>query len=249
MNEKSRKALSVLSDIGVFIIIIFAIAVTVMAFSSRESGVPKLFGYSFLSVQSDSMSGTFEVGDLIVVENCNPETLKEGDVVTYWKYTKEGKFLNTHRIVEKIETRFDIYNETVTTYRTKGDHNEEVDADTLATRDIFGKWTNKKVRHLGTVMDFLSSQKGFMICIVVPLALLFVYQLYKFITTLIESRKDKVLEEIASKTEEEKNRVIAEYLAEQERLRNENQQPQTVPAQTVPEQIKTGQEEDSSPEQ
>lgn len=242
MNDKARKALSVLGDIAIFIIIIFSVAVTVMAFSSRDSGVPKLFGYSFLSVQSDSMSGVFEKGDLIIDMDCNPETLKKGDVVTFWKYSPDNKsrFLNTHRIIEKKETRFEIYNQTVITYVTRGDNNKESDVDELSPDYIVGLWTGKKISNLGMVLDFLSSPKGFLVCIVVPLALLFAFQLYKFIITLIESKKERALEEIASKTEEEKDRVIAEYLAQQQKLQNADSQPQTVPAQEETGQEKTG---------
>lgn len=250
MNEKTKKALNVLGDVFIFIVIIFAIAVTVMAFSSRESGVPKLFSHSFMSVQSDSMSGTFEEGDLIIDEDCNAETLQEGDVVTFWKYTDGGTFLNTHRIVERIETKFEIYDQVVITYRTKGDHNDEADVDTLATRDIVGKWTGKKVSHLGTVMDFLGSQKGFLICVVVPLALLFAFQLYKFIVTLIESRKEKAMEEIAAKTEEEKQRVIAEYLALQKQEEEAAQaSAQATEAAEESAQIKAAEETAGDPEQ
>ncbi|HZJ78244.1 MAG TPA: signal peptidase I, partial [Clostridia bacterium] len=182
MDGKSKKALSVLGDIVVVIIILAAVAVTVMAFSSRESGIPKLFGHSFMSVQSESMSGTFEKGDMIIVEDCNVDTLQKGEVITFWKYSGDTRFLNTHRIIERIETKFDIYDTVVITYRTQGDNNEEADADILATRDIVGRWTEQKVSKLGTILDFLGSKSGFLICVVVPIAIVFLFQLYRFIS-------------------------------------------------------------------
>lgn len=100
------------------------------------------------------------------------------------------------------------------------------------------------VNGIGTVLKFLSSQTGFMVCIIIPLALFFIYQLYKLFSMISENKnkaaveavqaeKKKIEEMLAAAAanntaaggetprdaaldpEAEKQRIIDEYLAKQ----------------------------------
>ena len=51
-----------------------------------------------------------------------------------------------------------------------------------------------------------------MICIIIPLALFFIWQIYKLIMMFMEAKAENI-------DEETKRRAIAEYLAEQEALK------------------------------
>ena len=64
------------------------------------------------------------------------------------------------------------------------------------------------------MMNFLRTKKGFFICIVIPMAVFFLVELYKFIVTLIELKKPELSEE---DEEEIKKRAIEEYLAQQKK--------------------------------
>ena len=55
-----------------------------------------------------------------------------------------------------------------------------------------------------------------MVCIVIPVALFFIYQLYIFIMTLTHRQKEKTLEEVANKEAELKAAAVAEFLAQQQ---------------------------------
>lgn len=56
-----------------------------------------------------------------------------------------------------------------------------------------GKYVGK-VSKLGTFMDFLSSSTGFLLVIVLPLLLFFIYQVYHLIMVGIELKKATALE-------------------------------------------------------
>jgi signal peptidase I len=63
-----KKVRNILADILIVLVVIVSLTMSVLVISSRSTGVPNLLGYSLVSVLSDSMSGTFEEGDLIIIK-------------------------------------------------------------------------------------------------------------------------------------------------------------------------------------
>ena len=63
---------------------------------------------------------------------------------------------------------------------TKGDNNPVSDQHMISDNDIVGKYVGK-LRGMGRVMDFLSGSVGFLLVIVLPLLVFFVYQVYHLI--------------------------------------------------------------------
>jgi signal peptidase len=68
----------------------------------------------------------------------------------------------------------------------------------------------------GAVADFLKSSIGFLLIVVIPMALFFMYELYNLIKILMEQKMKKAAVAVSAETEEEiKRRAIEEYLAQQ----------------------------------
>ena len=103
--------------------IIFILAVILICL---PLSVPRLFGFEIFHVESGSMSPAIPAGSVIYVKHETPETLSEGDVITF---VSEGVYV-THRIVEN---RF-VEGELV----TKGDANEKEDANPIAYANVVG---------------------------------------------------------------------------------------------------------------
>ena len=203
-----KKALSIIVNIIAWIILLFALLVTIIVFSSSRNGdTADVFGYIPLTVESDSMKPTFEKGDLIIIKEVDDlYDLKEDDVITYWTIIDGKRVKNTHRIVSINEF------ESSRSFVMKGDNNEINDEDPVLPADIIGRWNDTKIGGGGKVMDFLRTKKGFFICIVIPMILFFLFELYKFIVTLVEVKKPVLTE---ADEEAIKKRAIEEYLAEQ----------------------------------
>lgn len=222
MNNKAKKVLNVIADIVLIIIIIIAIVITVLTFSSKSGnkGVANLFGYSPFAVKTDSMNPTFNKGDLVIIKTKDFDSLalKEGEIITFYaKDVQTGeKYINSHRIV-KVEDYDDAHNYKL--YTTKGDAYQDNDINKVGSTDVIGVYTGTKIAKLGSVMDFLQTQTGFMICVIVPLALFFIWQIYKLISILIENKEQKALAEIENSkndlSDEEKKRIAEEYLKQQ----------------------------------
>ena len=178
-----KKAASILISTVLWAVILLAALFAFTTLATKDSShVASLAGYTPLSVVSDSMAPTFNAGDLIIIRKCDPETLKEGDIVTFHTIINNEFALNTHRITE-IQDLGGARN-----YVTKGDNNELADIHMIADGDIVGKY----VCHLagfGKVMSFLSSSLGFLLVIVLPLLIFFIYQVYHLITVSIDLKK------------------------------------------------------------
>ena len=203
-----KKALKIIVNVIAWVVLILALLITILVFSSdRNNGIPNLFGFMPMTVESDSMKPTFKKGDLIIVKEIDDvKSLKEKDVITFWTIIDGQKQKNTHRIVEIIDNNGNL------SFVTRGDNNSIDDTIPVQTGDIIGQWTEFKVPGFGKVMDFLRTKTGFFICIIIPMALFFLFELYKFIMTLVEIKKPRLTED---DEEEIKKRAIEEYLASQ----------------------------------
>lgn len=205
-----KKVLKITANVLVWIILILALLITIMVFSSgRNNGISNLLGYIPMTVESDSMKPTFKKNDLIICKEVDDVySLKKGDVITFWTIIDGKKVKNTHRIVEVNEF------ENTRSFVTRGDNNNQDDTMPAYAGDVIGKWTDVKLDGFGKVMNFLKTKTGFFVCIVIPMAVFFLIELYKFVVTLIELKKPQLTDE---DEEEIKKRAIEEYLAAQKK--------------------------------
>lgn len=224
MNSKGKSILGVISDVLLIIIIVIAIIVTVMTFTSKssDSGIGNILGYTPFSIQTDSMAPTFQSGDLIISKEVRDvNELKIGDVITYATVLTDDtgrsvRGYNTHRISD-IEFNKDG---TVAAFVTMGDAVGTEDSVFVLPDEVLAKQVNSgldengnrlpglKIASFGTALNFLQSRTGFMVCIIIPLALFFIWQIYKLIAMFMEAKAEDI-------DEETKRRAIEEYLAEQ----------------------------------
>ncbi|MCR5123409.1 MAG: signal peptidase I [Ruminococcus sp.] len=203
-----KNAVKVIANVLSWVVLILALLITIIVFSSeRNNGVANLFGYIPLTVESDSMLPTFEKGDLIFCREVDDlNSLKEGDVITFWTIIDGKRVKNTHRIIGINQA------ENSRSFVTRGDANPLDDDMPAYAGDVIGKWTEFKLEGFGTAMSFLRTKTGFFVCIIIPMAIFFLFELYKFIVTLIEVKRPAA-EEIDE--EEIKRRAVEEYLAAQ----------------------------------
>ena len=213
-----KKVLGIIINVLAWVILIFALLVTIMVFSSgRNNGVANLLGFIPMTVESDSMKPTFEKDDFIICKEIDDmNTLKKGDVITFWTIIEGQRVKNTHRIVEVKNENGSV------SYITRGDNNSIDDSVPVYAGDVIGEWTGVKVHGFGKAMNFLRTKTGFFICILIPMAIFFLFELYKFIVTLIEVKKPELSED---DEEEIKRRAIEEYLAAQKAENKDSEAP------------------------
>lgn len=214
-----KKILNIIVDILIVSLLAISVLVAALALASKAGGVPSVLGYVPLSVQSDSMIPEFEKGDLIISKAVDDSTaLEKGDVITFKANIEGEDVLNTHRIVDITETDGFVF------YTTKGDNNEIEDAEPVARVSVAAKWDGIKLEGWGEAYDFLTSQFGFFLVILLPLIIFFIYEIIRFVKNLISYNKEKALEEAMQNTEiaaasglseDEMKAAVAQYLAKQ----------------------------------
>ncbi len=170
-----KKAASIVISVVMWIIILVAALFAFTTLATKDDGsVSSLAGFTPLTVQSESMAPTFDQDDLIIIKQCDPSTLEVGDIVTFHAIIDNQYALNTHRIISINEVNG------LNSYTTKGDNNELADQHVIADGDIVGKYVGK-IPYMGKVIGFLSSTWGFLVVIVLPMLLFFIYQVYHLV--------------------------------------------------------------------
>ena len=217
-TSTTKKVLKIVLNVILWIFLVFAAVTMVFAFlsSANDYGVPMFGDKVLLNVQSDSMSPTFNAGDMLigtVLTDEDKANLKENDIITFYVDLNGDnvKELNTHRIVEVGESSGVKY------YVTKGDNNLATDTYRVYDRDILATWKDGdgKIGGLGGFLSFLQSSTGFLIVIVIPLAIFFIYELVSFILLIIRIKNgDK--KKISPEEEAIRERLYAEYLVKQQ---------------------------------
>lgn len=212
-----KKAGTIVISVLLWIVILVAALYAFTTMATRDNqNVANLMGYTPLVVKTNSMSPTFDAGDLIFIKKCDPDTLKEGDIICFHTIIDNEYALNTHRI-EKIDE-----SNGVRSYTTMGDNNNGVaDRHIISNGDIVGKYTGH-LKKAGNVMDFLSSSTGFLLVIVLPMLLFFIYQVYNLIMISIRLKKAVAVEaakEAAQAAEESKAQAAASANSDAEAAR------------------------------
>ena len=184
-----KKTGTIVISVMLWVIILVAALYAFTTMATRDNqNVSNIMGYTPLVVKSDSMSPTFSAGDLIFIKKCDTSTLKEGDIICFHTIINNEYALNTHRI-QKIDTVGDARS-----YTTLGDNNNGItDTHIISDGDIVGKYVGH-LKNAGKVMDFLSSSIGFLVVIVLPMLLFFIYQVYNLIMISIRLKKAVAVE-------------------------------------------------------
>ena len=227
--KKTQKILKIILNVFIWIFVAFSAFMTILSLtaSSSQDGIPSISGTAFLTVSSDSMKGTFDQGDLILVKKLTEEgkqNLKVGDVITF-RADLDGngtEELNTHRIYE-----IEYYEgNTLKGYKTWGDNNPIPDENPVEWQLVVAKWNKNTtddgtvVPFVGSVIGFIQKPTGFLVAIVLPLVIFFLYEVYVFIKAVFTVKGEKASKtqaaESAAHDEAVKQAAIAEYLAAQE---------------------------------
>ncbi len=219
-KEKREKIFNTVVNVLLVIVTILAMVCTYTSYVTKKgSGVPSLFGYIPLAIQSDSMKDFFEEGDLVISKTVeDPAALQEGDVITFWTIINGQRVLNTHRIVKINDGGTHI------SFTTKGDYNTITDSLAVHEAEVVGVYQTH-VKGLGSVLDFLQTSKGFFLVVVLPVFLFFAYYVVAFFRALFAYQARKTRETIENEraaqndgmmqlSQEQLQEIMAKLLAE-----------------------------------
>ncbi|MDO4475291.1 MAG: signal peptidase I [Lachnospiraceae bacterium] len=135
---------------------------------TKQGSTPSLFGCSVLRVMSGSMEPEIPTNSVIVVRRTDTDSLKVGDVISYYSDDPSLQgMVNTHRITD-IET-----DDGKRLFTTKGDANATADLYPVKEEKIVGVviWQSYL---LGQTVRLLSNPLIFLPLIILPLAVILI---------------------------------------------------------------------------
>lgn len=190
---KVKSVLNGIMNVLLWIIVVLVAFFAIVTFATKEPGkVSSLGGYTPMTVLTDSMAPVFAKNDLIVVHAENAADFQVGDIIAFWTVIENRQVINTHRVVERIETGEG--DGAMVQYVTAGDaNNGEVDPYVVSPGDIVGAY-RFRIPLLGKILAVLSTGVGFFLIVLLPLIAFFVYQLYRMIALSISLKKATILE-------------------------------------------------------
>ena len=212
-SQNAEKILKIVKNVFVSIVVVFSVFMmifTIVSVTMFDKNERDVFGYKFFIVQSDSMKAThFDIYDLIISKEVDPNTLDAGDIVTFMSVDQKSGtngMIITHMIREKLSggenPRFQTYGTT-----TGSDDPFQIDSF-----QILGEY-QFKIPYAGPFFRFLKTVPGYIVCILIPFMLLILSQGINFIKIFRQYKMEQTAE-----IQAEREKVDAERLAAQKEL-------------------------------
>lgn len=171
MSEPVKKTLSIIKNVFIWLIVILAVCMmifTIVSVNTFDRNDRSLFGYKAFIVRTDSMSKTdFSAGDLILLKEVDPSTLKEGDIIAYISQNPANYGETVTHKIRRLTT--DANGDPgFITYGTTTDTDDE----TVVTYPyILGKYKTN-IPKVGSFFMLLKTTPGYIVCILIPFLLL-----------------------------------------------------------------------------
>ncbi len=216
-----KKALGIIKTVLVWFVIlvaVFMMVFTVISVSTFNRNDRSLFGYKVYVVTSDSMAATdFKAGSLIFAKEVNPDTLQEGDIITFLSQGSEsfGETV-THKIRKKT-----VDAQGNPGFITYGTTTGTDDTAMVTYPYVLGKYEGH-LAGVGTFFLFLKSTTGYFVCIFAPFMLIILYEALRFFQ-LFRRYKQEQAEELQKEREqiEKEKAETAKMLEELKTLKAE----------------------------
>ncbi len=234
-----KKALNITKTIVTWLLVIAAVGMmifTVISVNTFDRNNRSLFGYKFFIVLSDSMStvngdaskGYFNAGDLALVKEVDPSTLKAGDIIAYTSTNTENYGKTVTHMIKSLTTDA----EGNPGFITYGTSTGTEDANVVTYPFVLGKYEGH-IPKVGAFFQFLKTTPGYIVCIFLPFLLLILMQGFSSIR-LFKKYKAEQLAEIEAQREKERAELEAERAAmAEERKRQEEMMQQLLAMQAA----------------
>ena len=193
-REQSRKGKNLpklLGSIGLWVLVALALSMmifTIFSVNTFNRNDRSIFGHKLYIVLSDSMSATdFDAGDLIVVKETDPRTLRAGDIIAF---TSRGKENYGETIAHKIR-RVALDEDGNPGFVTYGTTTGEDDDTVVSWSDIHGKY-RMHLPKVGSFFAFIKTLPGYLLLILLPFLILIFFQGASCVKLFKEYREEEM---------------------------------------------------------
>lgn len=230
ITPKQKKILDIVVTVLQVALVVLAITISaivianpVISTNEVSKGTTKL-----LPVLTNSMDGeakdSFAKGALVIAKKPKDAlSLEKGQIITFVGTVNGSEALITHRIVDIVT---EDNSTAVRYYVTRGDNNPENMTEAVSPNKVLAVYSSH-LDGVGSAILWLQTPTNFLLVIVLPLVLLFVYNIIMFVRMIMQAKVEKVKEDalgagsnVTVDEEEIKRKAIEEYLASQKKEDN-----------------------------
>ncbi len=168
-----RKVLNWVWSFVEVVIIIYVILVTMFVLCKNKYGYTQFGDYSFANIDLIAEKNVKDTkkGDLLVVKNSND--IHKGDLIYYYAVLNDNYIVRSAVVTDVKE---DDYSALYTVSLSNTTIN-------VASSRVLGKYSTV-YNNLGSVLSVLESRVGFLLLVLLPIMVVFIYQVYEFIIML-----------------------------------------------------------------
>lgn len=227
-----KKKFNIIKNIFVWLMVALAVCMmifTIVAVNTFDRSDRSLFGYKAFIVLSDSMSKTdFSAGDLVLIKDVDPSTLKEGDIISYSSQNTSNYGETVTHKIRKLTT--DAQGDPgFITYGTTTDTDDEI---VVTYPYVLGKYQTH-IPKVGTFFQFLKTTPGYIVCILIPFLILILMQGIDCVKLFRRYKKEQIeqMNEERAKIEEERaeaQKMMAELMALKAQLASQQAEKNTA---------------------
>lgn len=201
---------------------VFMMIFTIVSVATVDQNQRSIFGHRFYIVKSDSMSLSdknadledhFNAGDIVIIKNLDDaekKSLKPGDIIAFMSTNEDNYGETVTHMIRSVNTN----EEGKIEYETYGTNKGVSDKEPVEPSYVLGLYKGK-LPMVGRFFAFVKSTPGYITCILIPFALLILYNVINIIRL---SRKYKREQDAA--VQAERDQIEAER-AENQRMMQE----------------------------
>jgi len=151
---------------------------------------------SLIIVNDDTLEDKYKKGSLLVVDKDNADKIESGDEIIFYNTYNNQISIAIGEVISK-----ENITDTETTYTVTGNYD-------ISSEYLIGSVEDTKVYPvIGLILSILESRVGFLIFIIFPITLAFLYEIYVLVIEIKNSKEEDKKEE---KVEEDKKEKVEE---------------------------------------
>lgn len=172
--------------------LIVAVFLTACLLTYNDYKISVIGDRSLIIVKNDEFEPDYHKGSLLIVQKNDNNDIKVNDEIFFYN-TYKNQISVSHSKVEQVEKISD----TETTYTLTG-------GSPISSEYVIGKAeTTKVINNVGSFMSALESRWGFLFMIVLPISVLFIYEIYVIVKEIVRPEEEK---EVKREVKEEPKR-------------------------------------------
>lgn len=166
------------------VIIVYVICITACLLCKNKYGFTQIGDTTLITIDKELQTYLPETkkDDLLLVKETD-EDMKVGDKIYYYSTANNEYVIKTAHIKEIVTS-----DGSVSLYKL-----DDLKGSTIATNRVLGKYSTV-YENIGGILDILESKIGFLLLVILPILLIFMYQVYALII-VIKYGDEEIVEE------------------------------------------------------